>query len=136
MKNIIKYLIYYPLTSFSFWQSVYNIIKYKIMYENKKYLVFFDQDSDRNSFSKLIIQEISKREKVILFAGDKTHPAFSIKNNNLVVLFLDERFTVLFLLLKIPLMITFDTGFSKKVKPKNIFNTPTTLNGKFNSYIF
>jgi len=120
MKNIIKYLIYYPLTSFSFWQSVFNVLKYKIMYENKKYLVFFDQDSDRNSFSKLIIQEICKREKVILFVGEKIHPAFSIKNNNLIVIFLDEKFTILFLLLKIPLMITFDTGFTKKAKPKNM----------------
>ena len=79
IKNILKYFIYYPSASLSYWQSVFNIIKYKIKYENKKYLVFFDQDSDRNSFSSLMISKLIKKDTVILFVGEKSHPAFDLK---------------------------------------------------------
>jgi YidC/Oxa1 family membrane protein insertase len=144
-KIIIKYFIYYPLTSISYWQSIFNVIKYKLSYERKDYIVFFDQDSDRYKFSNLLIEKLTNQKNdVILFIGEKIHPASKIENKYLTVFFLDERLTMLFLLLNIPLMITFDSAFSKKAKSKDmklihLFHSIVSINyaysnGAFDAY--
>ena len=145
-KLLFKYLVYLPITNLSYWQSLYSVIKYKVLYENKNHITFFDQVSSRNNFSSLLIQELLKKEKIILIVGDKKHIAFKNQNQNqnLIVLFLDQSVIILFKLLKIKFMITFDSGFSPKIKSKDtyiihLFHSIVSINhiyknGSFDGY--
>ena len=122
LKLLYKYLVFLPLFSKEYRLSLFNILKFKYSYENKDYIVFYDSFSVHYSFTKPIIQELNKRTEssIILIVGEKNHPALVNKNSNIEVIFISNKATVLFKLLKIKLMLTPSSYFSKKFKPKNV----------------
>ena len=144
IKYFIRYCFYRPITSSAYRRSLINILKYKFKYENKRYLSFYDSLAAHHGFSSLIINKYIDNEKIVIFAGEENHPAFKIDNDNLIVIYLDNKYKMLFLLLHIPIMITFSSGFCKEFKPKSmhlihlfhsiVSMTHTYSNGSFDAY--
>jgi YidC/Oxa1 family membrane protein insertase len=138
------YFLYFPIVDNAFRKSVINILKFKLLYEKQNNIAFYDSSPSHYGFSSLLINKYTIDERVVLFAGDISHPAFKTSSENLVVLYLDRKFKILFLLLNIPIMITFSSGFPKVFKPRSmhlihLFHSIVSINytydnGSFDAY--
>jgi len=144
IKYTFLYLLYYPITNTEYRRSLINILIFKLKYEKQNTLCFYDSTISQHSFSHLLIDRYTLKEKVVLFAGDPDHPAFKSKNPNLITIYLNRDFKILFLLLNIKLLITFSSGFPKVFKRNNmhlvhLFHSLVSINftydtGSFDAY--
>lgn len=116
---ILKYIFSTSSFNTDYINSLFNALKYKLFYERKKPVVFYDRYPVHHSFSRPLMMHLAAYKEVVLFVGDKKHPALRDKLHNIKVIFINSRFEKLFLLLKIPIFITPASNFKKYNKPKN-----------------
>jgi len=118
IKFAVKYFVYLPLFNQDFKISLWNVLKFKLFYEAKKRVAFFDRFAAHYQFTKLIAEPLSKNEKIIIFVGEKEHPLLKKNDHNKKVIYMSNKYEVLFLLLNIPILITPASFFSNKFKKK------------------
>lgn len=144
IKKIMNYLFYFPFSNKNYRKSLWNVLVFKIKYEKYKYITFYDMFNVHYSFTKLLINKLVKDEKIILFVGEKTHPALKHNICNLKVIYISNEFQIFYKFFNISIFITPASNFEVKYKPKescvvHIFHSIVSMHyiygdGAFDAY--
>ena len=120
IKYFIKYVIVMPLIESEARHSFLNICRIIIgNYIRKTDIIFYDRFSNHYSFTKPIIDEVSKVKKTILIVGEPSHKLITHNTNkNIKVYYVSNKYQLYLKYLNTKVFVTVASGFENKFKPK------------------